>query len=45
MRLYDEWEGEIRNLLQGENRVELEDIPPRMEENSMQMLKACFLLC
>ena len=33
MRIYDEWEEEIRNLLRGENRVELEDILPHMEGN------------
>ena len=33
MRIYDEWEEEIRNLLRGENRVELEDILPHMVGN------------
>ena len=33
MRIYDEWEEEIRNLLRGENRVELEDILPHTEGN------------
>lgn len=36
MKIYDKWEEEIRNLLRGKNRVELDDIPPHIEGKNMR---------